>query len=107
MTGFRSHRSREAQTFDAFCDQATRIEESVNKLLDHMGHSQNQTVYHVQKGMGSIGIVCAAICGLCVLFLILGSILIVPELHDAKAWLDILRRDVARLQAGQQTEKGK
>ncbi len=97
-------------SYDAIADQVREatylvrdVAEMVRESLSRSGNTQ--TVIHKTEGMGAIGIVCASICVACVLFLILGAILIVPELHDLKAWQDINRKDIARLQALHEQQK--
>jgi hypothetical protein len=96
--GFGNHRSPEAQRYDAFCDQAFRMEKAAERLMDG---GQHQTVLHRTEGMGYIGVICASVCVMCVVVLIVGAILIVPELHDLRAWKDIHAAKIAKLEAQQ------
>lgn len=100
-------RPAEVQKMDYLRDQVIELTETVRLLIDKLPQGQTQTVIHKQQGMGTVGAVCATVCVMCALFLILGAIVFVPDIHDLKAWQDILRRDVARLQAQlpQQKEK--
>jgi hypothetical protein len=92
-------RSPELRRLDFMVDQVGDLASSVRELVDRIPQGQTQTVIHKTQGMGMVGVVCATVCVMCVVVLILGAIIFVPELHDLRAWQDINRRDIARLQA--------
>ncbi len=94
--GFGTHRSPEAQRYDAFCDIAFRMEKYAERMLDG---GQNQTVIHRTEGMGMIGVVCATICATVLLAMVVVTILVAMEIHDMKAWQDQLRQKMAKLDA--------
>lgn len=105
LPGVTDRRTADVRRMDYLRDQVIEINELVKTLVEKIPQGQIQHVVYETKGMGAIGVICAAICGLCVLFLLLGAIFIVPELHDLKAWQDILRKDVAKIQAQQENRK--
>ncbi len=100
-------REREAQRYDAICDQVVEMNNLVKILVEKIPEGQTQTVLYKSEGMGIVGVVCATICVMTLVCLILGAILIVPEIHDLRAWTDILRSKVAKVEAGQQSDKAK
>ena len=109
---FVDHRSREAQRYDAICDQVMETSAQVQKINDLFRELIDtipkqgtiQEIHYKSEGMGVVGVICATICAMSVLFLILGAILVVPEIHDLRAWLDINRAKIAKLEAVQQTQ---
>ena len=111
---FHDDRRRDAQRYDAVCDQVIETHAQVremNTLIRALIESvpsgrQVQEVHYKSEGMGMIGVICATICAMSVLFLILGAILVVPEIHDLRAWLDINRAKIAKLEAAQQMQQG-
>jgi len=105
-------RTPEQIRYDATADQiretaqvAREVADMVRELVSNGAHGNVQTVIHKTQGMGVVGVICATICVMCIVVLILGAIIFVPDIHDLRAWQDIMRKDIARLQAGQ--EKGK
>jgi len=93
--------------YDAMSDQVreaaasvTDLAKIVRELAANPGNSQ--TIYHRTEGMGTVGVICATVCVMCVVVLILGAVIFVPDIHDLRAWQDIMRKDIARLQAGQE-----
>lgn len=107
LPGVRDDRTAEVRRLDYLTDQMIDLTNLVRTVIESMPAGNTQTVIHKQQGMGFVGVICASVCVMCVVVLILGAIVFVPDLHDIKAWQDILRRDVARLQATQQTEQRK
>jgi ABC-type uncharacterized transport system ATPase subunit len=99
LPGVRDTRTAEVRKYDAICDQVIAMNELVKELVDKIPQGQTQTVLYKSHGMGVIGAVCATVCVMCVLVVILGAIIFVPEIHDLRAWQDINRKDIARLQA--------
>ena len=102
-------RTAEQTRYDALCDllkrsmeQTERAETLILTLAESVQNGTHQTVIHKQEGMGAVGILCACVCVFCALFIILGAVMIVQEIHDLLAWQDINRKDIARLQAQQQ-----
>ena len=98
-------RSPEVKRLDYMTNLVVDLTQAVQKVIDHMPAGTTQTVIHKQQGMGMVGVVCATVCVMCVLFLILITVIFVPEIHDLKAWQDINRKDIARLQAQQENRK--
>ena len=112
MLKFHDDRRRDAQRYDAICDQVIAMNELVKELVEKIPQGQTQTVLYKTEGPGVWIVICTVISAvvsiMCIVVLIVAAILIVPDFHDIKAWQDILRRDVARLQAAQQqAEKAK
>ena len=112
---FVDHRSREAQRYDAICDQVMESSAEVQQLsvlcreliVTIPKQGTLPEIHYKSEGMGIVGVICATICVMTlVLFLILGAILVVPEIHDLRAWLDINRAKIAKLEAMQQTQHG-
>ncbi len=98
-------RTPEVRRLDYMADLVADMTKAVEKVIQNPG--QTQRIIYKTEGMGMIGVVCATICVMTLVCLILGAILVVPELHDQRAWTDILRSKVAKLEAGQQSEKTK
>jgi hypothetical protein len=99
-------RTLEQVRYDAMSDKVHDAADTVlelAKLVKELAHGgTTNTVIHKTEGMGAVGILCACVCVFCALFIILGAVMIVPEIHDLRAWQDINRKDIARLQAQQQ-----
>ena len=102
---FHDDRRRDAQRYDAICDQVIAMNELVKELVEKIPQGQTQLVTYRTEGMGMVGVICATICAMSLLFLILGAILVVPDIHDTKAWQEILRAKVAKLEAQQGANK--
>lgn len=104
-------RTEEQRRYDAICDQvaeATRLVRELAAIIPRAG--QTQTVIHKTQGLGAAGIVCAAICVLCVLFVavefnrqntdtIKTQAVIDGRLRDLDAWRGVHSNDIAALKA--------
>jgi hypothetical protein len=106
-------RTAEQTRYDALCDllkrsmeQTERAETLILTLAESVQNGTHQTVIHKQEGMGAVGILCACVCVFCALFIILGAVMIVPEIHDLKAWQGQFGRELAAMKAIQQQKEG-
>jgi hypothetical protein len=80
----------------------------VREVIDNIPAGNTQTVIHKTQGMGTVGVICATVCVMCVVILILGAIIFVPDIHDLRAWQSTFGRDLAAIKAvQQQQEKGR
>jgi len=103
--GFGNHRSPEAQRYDAFCDQAFRIEEAAKRMVEG---GQHQTVVHKQTGMGALGVICAVVCVVTALFVVIEIIRLETRFdgrfRDLEAWNGVNSAKIAKLEAQQQPQ---
>lgn len=78
--------------------------DQVNALLGRMDdvlrqdRSQTQTVIHRTAGMGPWGAAAVTACMFTFLGLILLAVVVVPEVHDLRAWNDIIRAKIAGIE---------
>ena len=86
--------------------EVARTIDEVRQVADILrGLSGNtQTIVHRSEGMGAWGAAAVVACFLTYLTLIVFAIYIIPEVHDVKAWNEVLRGKVAKFEA-QQLEK--
>lgn len=98
-------RSPEVKRFDAICDQVVEMNRLVRSLVEKVPKGQVQTVIHKTQGMTAWSVAAVVSCFFTILLVVLLAIIFVPDLHDLKAWQDILRKDVARIQAQQENRK--
>jgi len=105
-------RSAEQIRYDATADQiretaqvAREVADMVRELVSSGARGNVQTVIHKTQGMGLVGVICATVCIMCVLFLILGAVVFVPDIHDLKAWQGTFGRDLAAIKAVQQQQE--
>lgn len=99
---WRAGRPEEMKRIDLMVDQMAEMAigmKTLGDLVGRIGTGQTQRVVYKQEGMGVVGIICATVCVMCVVIVILGAIVFVPDIHDLRAWNDITRKDIARLQA--------
>ena len=104
---FVGHRSREAQRYDAICDQVMETSAQVQKINDLFRELIDtipkqgtiQEIHYKSEGMGIVGVICATICVMTLLITILAAIFIVPTLHDLNAWTNIFNGRVSKLEA--------
>lgn len=82
---------------DAMLDAVVDLTTVVKEIVHTQRNSNTQTIVH--QGMGMWGIAAIVACFATWVMLIVMYLLIVPDIHDVKAWQDILRKDVAKLQA--------
>jgi hypothetical protein len=93
--------------FDVLIVQMQDLAAAVEKLIERVPQSQTQTVIHKQSGMGATGVVCAAICALCVIFLVVELNRIDGRLRDLDAWRSVHSNDIGALKADvRQLQKG-
>lgn len=82
-------------------DQAERIQREIERLCNILEKHHSQiTVTHTQAssiGGWQVAAVCA--CFFTMFALIIALIFAVPEVHDLRAWQDVLRQRVAKLEA--------
>lgn len=84
---------------DLLVDQVNALISKFDEVLQQdRGHTQ--TVIHKTAGMGAWGAAAVTACMFTFLGLILLAIVIVPEVHDLRAWNDINRAKIARIEAG-------
>lgn len=75
---------------------AARIDKLVDRidaLLDHQGSPHTQTVHHTASGIGAWGAAAVVAC-FCTWF---GLVLVVMDIHDLRAWIDIFRGQITTL----------
>lgn len=85
-------------------DKINQTTEKLERLIGTVERASRafgntQTVIHKSEGPGPLLAASIAVCGCTLLMMVLLVVWLVPEIHDMKAWQDILRKDVARLQA--------
>jgi hypothetical protein len=89
---------------DLLVDQVNSLLGRMDEVLRHdRGHTQ--TVVHKTAGMGPWGAAAVTACMFTFLGLILLAVVLVPEVHDLRAWNDINRGKVAKLEALHSTQK--
>jgi hypothetical protein len=68
-------------------------------LLESQDNGRNHvTVTHTQAGMGTWGAAAVTACFFSALLVIAFAIVVIPELHDLKAWSDQYRGQINTLQ---------
>lgn len=80
---------------------AVRIDKLVDRMdafLDHQQGGNVQTVIHKSTGIGPWGAAAVTACFMTFLGMILLAIVVIPELHDLKAWSDIYRSKIYALE---------
>ena len=99
-------RTPEQIRYDATADQiretaqvAREVADMVRELVSNGAHGNVQTVIHKTQGMGVVGVICATICVMCIVVLILGAIIFVPDIHDLNAWVGVFGRDIEHVKA--------
>lgn len=76
---------------------AAMFVEVVQALKEQHG-GNTQTIVHHQAGMSVWGAVAVTSCIFTFLGLILFSLVVIPELHDLRAWSDIFRSKIYALE---------
>lgn len=83
-----------------------QVAASLNKLADRMDvfldHHQGgnvQTVIHKSAGIGPWGAAAVTACFFTAMMLIGFALIVLPELHDHKAWIDLYRGQIAKVQS--------
>lgn len=105
LPGVRDDRTRDVQRMDYMRDQIIEVTKLVREVIDNLPAGNTQTVIHKTQGMGIVGVICATVCVMCVVILILGAIIFVPDLHDLKAWIGIQNTKIAKLEAQQEIKR--
>ena len=116
LPGVIDDRTPEVRRLDYATNLVIDLAAAVDKLIQNMPQGNTQRIIYKTEGMGALGIICAALCVLCVLFVIVGVVVISSDttksearmdgrLRDLQAWNDITRKDIARLQAQQENRK--
>lgn len=98
--------SRDESTvrMDLLVDQVNLLLSRMDEVIRH-DHGNTQTVIHKTAGMGPWGAAAVTACMFTFLGLILLAVVMIPDLHDLRAWNDINRAKIARLEASK-SEQG-
>lgn len=83
---------------DLLVDQVNALCASMAAAMEARGNN-TQTVIHKTAGMGPWAAAAVTACFFTFLGLILLAVALVPEIHDLRAWNDINRAKIARLEA--------
>ncbi len=90
----------------ALTQQMGAMTERLGEVLAHLesiGSNQNtQRVLVQQSGIGPWQIAAVASCFFTMFALIIALVVIVPDIHDLRAWRDIHSAKIARLEAAQE-----
>jgi len=73
--------------------------EEFRELVKARANGNTQTVIHKTAGLGPWGAAAVTACFFTFLGLILLAIMILPDLHDLKAWSDIYRTRIQEISA--------
>lgn len=93
-------RDPETVKVDLLVDQVNSLLSKMDAVLENRGNnSQTVEVTHKTAGMGPWAAAAVTACFFTFLGLILLAILILPDLHDMKAWQDVMRQKITRLEA--------
>lgn len=79
--------------FDLLVDQVNALVGKMDAVIERGGNTQ--TVIHKTAGMGPWGAAAVTACFCCML----GLIFIALDMHDLRAWNDINRAKIAKLEA--------
>ena len=71
----------------------------LREQLRLQGPGNTQTVYHQHSGMGAWGGAAVTACFCTIAMLIATLIVVVPQLHDLKAWEQIHQNHISALEA--------
>lgn len=86
---------------DAILDYTSKIDALVDRidaLLDYQQNGKNAiTVTHTQTGLGAWGAAAVTACFFSTLIVIALAIVIIPEIHDLRAWQTIFGRDISAM----------
>lgn len=83
--------------FDLLVDQVNALVGKMDAVIDRGGNTQ--TVIHKTAGLGPWGAAAVTACFFTFLGLILLAMLILPDIHDLKAWSDIYRTRIQEISA--------
>lgn len=84
--------------FDLLVDQVNALVGKMDAVIETRG-SNTQTVIHKTAGLGPWGAAAVTACFFTFLGLILLAMLILPDIHDLKAWSDIYRTRIQEISA--------
>lgn len=79
-------------------EQIGRLAELVSKLVEGGGNSSVTTVIHKQAGPGGLLAAAVTACILTWAGLIVLAILLVPDIHDMRAWIAVHSAKIAVLE---------
>ncbi len=117
---FVDDRRRDAQRYDAVCDQVIETHAQVREmstlvmaLIENIPKGQVQEVHYKTEGMGTLGVICAAVCALCVLFIVVESVRqesnavkmearIDGRLRDLEAWRGVHSTKIQNLESARE-----
>ena len=101
MTDSAHEVSEATRKVDILFDTMVELTAQVRRVCEVSEGRNVQTVIHKSTGMGPWGAAAVVAC-FATWFGILAILLwTIPEIHDLRAWQDILRKDVSRIQASQ------
>lgn len=83
--------------FDLLVDQVNALVGKMDAVIDRGGNTQ--TVIHKTAGLGPWAAAAVTACFFTFLGLILLAMLILPDIHDLKAWSDIYRTRIQEISA--------
>lgn len=84
--------------FDLLVDQVNTLCAKMDAAMEARGNN-TQTVIHKTAGMGPWAAAAVTACFFTFLGLILLAMLILPDIHDLKAWSDIYRTRIQEISA--------
>lgn len=90
--------SEHVRRLDASVASFVECIEVLKEQQKNFGNANTQTVVHQQAGMGAWSIAAVVACFFTFLGLILFAMVVIPELHDLKAWSDIYRSKIYTLE---------
>lgn len=71
-------------------------------ILEAQDNKSHITVTHTQAGLSGWNVAAVCACFFTMFALIIALIVIVPDVHDLRAWRDIFSGKIARLEAAQE-----
>jgi len=95
--------SRYTSVVDDVIAQLRQTNETVLELVTELRQNRHGiTVTHTQSGLSGWNIAAVTACFFTSLMLIALAIIIIPDIHDLRAWRDIHSAKIARLEAAQE-----
>lgn len=91
------NRDPDTVRFDLLVDQVNALVGKMDAVIERGGNTQ--TVIHKTAGIGPWGAAAVTACFFTFLGLILLAMLILPDIHDLKAWSDIYRTRIQEITA--------
>ena len=93
-------------TLLTYTSKVDALVDRIDALLDSQARGQNAiTVTHTQAGMGPWGAVAVTACLFTTLMVIALAIVILPDIHDLKAWQGVYGRDLSAMKQQLSQEK--